>query len=76
MSAPDELTELFKEVVLVLGGAFAVHPVRDELVRAITRGLEGVYQRAARRRARATAAVPHPMIARLLRMTRPGWRAP
>ena len=66
MSAPDGLTELFKEVVLVLGGAFAVHPVRDEVVRAIARGLEGVYRRAARRQARAAAAAPHPAITRLL----------
>ena len=76
MSAPDDLPELFREIVLILGGAFAAHPVRDELVRAIARGLESAYRRAALRRARAAAAVPHPAISRLLRITPPGRRTP
>ena len=67
----DPLASLFREVVLVLGGVFAVRGTDDETIRRAARGLER-----ARRRARGLPAqrapstlAPHPAIAELLRLT-------
>jgi len=71
--ARDPVTDLFREVVLVLGGAFAARGTDDETIRQVARGLERVYLRARERStpaARAGAApVPHPAISALLRLT-------
>ena len=68
----DALASLFREVVLVLGGVFAVRGTDDETVRRVARGLDRAY-----RRARGIPAepgptpnlAPHPAIATLLRLT-------
>ena len=65
------LTALFREVVLVLGGVFAVRGTDDETVRQVAAGLERAWRRA-RDNAHPTTdgrAVPHPAIAALLRLT-------
>ena len=73
----DELARFFHEVVLVIGGVFALHPVKDRAVRTLARGLERAYRRAelgratTRQEAKARAITPHPAIARLLRLARP-----
>ncbi len=72
----NELSELFREVVLVLGGVFAVRGTDDETICQVARGLERAYRRAIRKRsttgaaaaAAAPGAVPHPAIAGLLRL--------
>jgi hypothetical protein len=74
--AADEISRLFREVVLVLGGVFAVRGTDDETICQTARGLERAYLRAIRRRSAAAAgtpagppgAVPHPAIAGLLRL--------
>ncbi len=65
------LTALFREVVLVLGGVFAVRATDDETVRQVAAGLERAWRRA---RSKASPSsdgptVPHPAIAALLRLT-------
>lgn len=69
----DELAALFRDVVLVLGGVFAVQGTDDETIRRIARGLERAYRRARSEPRRPTASTPkmtpHPAIAALLRLT-------
>jgi len=67
----DPLASLFREVVLVLGGVFAVRGTDDETIRRVARGLDRAW-----RRARGIPAepaprtlAPHPAIAELLRLT-------
>jgi len=65
------LIALFREVVLVLGGVFAVRGTDDETVRQVAAGLERAWRRA-RSKARPSGdgpAAPHPAIAALLRLT-------
>lgn len=67
----DPLASLFREVVLVLGGVFAVRGTDDETVRRVARGLERAWRRARgipTEPAPGTLA-PHPAIAELLRLT-------
>ena len=69
-----DIDELFREVVLVLGGAFASRGTDSETIWQISRGLERVYRRA-RKRAEGTATPrmdpfrPHPGLVRLLHLT-------
>jgi len=70
----DPVAELFREVVLVLGGAFAVRGTDDETICQVARGLERVYRRAREKTTPAAAGggparVPHPAITALLRLT-------
>lgn len=68
----DPLASLFREIVLVLGGVFAVRGTDDETVRRAARGLDRAYRRALALRDRATPGTPlapHPAIAALLRLT-------
>ncbi len=73
----DELSELFRDVVLVLGGVFAVRKTDDETVCQIARGLDCAYRRARGKRSGRTAPLPHrapdlaphPAIEGLLRLT-------
>ena len=61
----DDLTRLFRDVVLVLGGVFAMEGTDDRTISRVATGLERVYERACRkgREPRANAAmVPHPAI--------------
>lgn len=65
------LTALFREVVLVLGGVFAVRGTDDETVRQVAAGLEWAWRRA-RSKTRSNTdgrPAPHPAIAALLRLT-------
>lgn len=77
MNAPrDPLAELFRDVVLVLGGVFACRGTDDETIWRVARGLERVYRRARARVATSDgqsdrAIEPHPAIAGLLRLTDP-----
>ncbi len=73
---PDELAQLFRDVVLVLGGVFAVRRTDDETIWQVARGLERVYRRACARGASAAgapaasgSASPHPAILGLLHLT-------
>lgn len=69
----DELATLFRDVVLVLGGVFAVQGTDDETIRRVAGGLERVYRRARQGSQRSAASAPrltpHPAIAELLRLT-------
>lgn len=67
----DPLASLFRDVVLVLGGVFAVRGTDDETIRRVATGLESAYRRARRDQAQARrrALVPHPAIEALLRLT-------
>lgn len=73
----DELSELFRDVVLVLGGVFAVRKTDDETVCQIARGLDRAYRRARGKCSgkaaplshRAPDLAPHPAIEGLLRLT-------
>ncbi len=71
--ARDPVTDLFREVVLVLGGAFAARGTDDDTIRQVARGLERVYRRAREKTAPAATGgagrVPHPAITALLRLT-------
>ncbi|RMG16791.1 MAG: hypothetical protein D6731_05405 [Planctomycetota bacterium] len=70
--AQDDVTRLFREVVLVLGGVFAVEGTDDRTIRRVARGLERCYRRARQDpgpTARAARLQPHPAIAGLLRLT-------
>jgi len=69
--ARDDLALLFRDVVLVLGGVFAVEGTDDRTIRRVAAGLERVYQRARRQAApapRRAVLSPHPAIAGLLRL--------
>ncbi len=77
----DLVTELFEEEAILLGGIVAVHPVEDEIVWRLVRGLDGLRQRFLRRieaaeparSGRATRGhrtEPHPAIERFLRSIR------
>ena len=71
----DPLASLFRDVVLVLGGVFAVRGTDDETVRRVARGLDRAYRRARAIPAEPTATptlAPHPEIAALLRLTDEG----
>ena len=75
---PDRLAELFRDVVLVLGGVFAVRGTDVETIQQVARGLGRVYRRARSRNADTTAgspaprfATPHPAILELLQLTEP-----
>ncbi|PID38739.1 MAG: hypothetical protein CSB49_04035 [Proteobacteria bacterium] len=68
----DDQARLFREVVLVLGGVFAVQKTDDETIRRVAAGLERVYRRARQNQRSTTssqALAPHPAIAGLLRIT-------
>lgn len=68
----DPLASLFRDVVLVLGGVFAVRGTDDETVRRVARGLDRAYRRARGIPAEpvpTTTLAPHPDIAALLRLT-------
>ena len=69
----DDVDALFQEVVLVLGGVFAVLQTDDETIWRVARGLTCVYGRIHQRRAKAAgrdaALSPHPAIAMLLSLT-------
>lgn len=68
----DPLAALFRDVVLVLGGVFAMQETDDETVRRIARGLDRVWRRArglTAEPASPTSLAPHPAIAALLRLT-------
>ena len=70
----DDVARLFRDVVLVLGGVFAVEGTDDRTIRRVATGLERVYQRARckGREPRPRAAMaPHPAIAALLQLTEP-----
>ena len=69
--AQDDLAQLFRDVVLVLGGVFAVEGTDDRTIRRVATGLERVYRRARRDvdpEPRPAALAPHPAIAGLLRL--------
>jgi len=73
----DELAELFRDVVLVLGGVFAVRKTDDETICRVARGLDSAYRRARAKHSGLTppaagpdpALAPHPAIFGLLRLT-------
>ena len=68
----DPLAALFRDVVLVLGGVFAVRGTDDETVRRVARGLDRAWRRARglpAEPAPSTSLAPHPAIAALLRLT-------
>lgn len=73
---PEELAQFFRDVVLVLGGVFAVRGTDDETICQVARGLERVYRRAHARGVSAAgapatsgSASPHPAILGLLHLT-------
>ncbi len=68
----DPLASLFREIVLVLGGVFAVRGTDAETVRRAARGLDRAYRRARGlpgQPASSPTLAPHPAIAALLRLT-------
>lgn len=70
-AGPDDLAGLARDITLVIGGVFALHPPGDEVVADIARGVERAYRRArARLLERRAASVPrhYPAIAELLRI--------
>jgi hypothetical protein len=77
----DLVTEIFEEEALLLGGLVAVHPVTDDVVWRLVRGLDGLRQRFLRRLDEAAPArsgrpspapraEPHPAIEDFLRSIR------
>jgi hypothetical protein len=69
---PDAMSALFRKIVLVLGGVFAIDGTPDATIARAAAGLERAWLRALRT-TEATAApprrlTPHPDIARLLRL--------
>lgn len=69
-SDQDKMTAFFREVVLVLGGVFAVQGVDDETVQRAADGLERAWRRA-RGKTRQGAdghTVPNPALSALLRL--------
>lgn len=73
-----EVKQVLQEVVLVLGGVFAVHVTDDAAIRQVADGIENVYERAMTRRqkARLSARTPHPAFEQLLRRLQDTSRAP
>ncbi len=76
MSTPPShlIPQFFREVVLILGGVFAVRGTDDETICQVARGLERAYRRACRATSAGgqggrSALAPHPAIAGLLRLT-------
>ena len=70
--APDDLPRLFRDVVLVLGGVFAVEGTDDRTIRRVAAGLRRVYERmrpAAAPNRKPPTFAPHPEMARLLCLT-------
>ena len=67
----DPLTALFRDVVLVIGGVFAVQGTDDETVRRVARGLDRAWRRARGldEPAPPTKLARHPAIVALLRLT-------
>ena len=68
----DDLSRLFRDVVLVLGGVFAVEGTDDRTIRRVAAGLERIYLRAQcapKPPSRPATLAPHPAIAKLLRLT-------
>ena len=67
----NALASLFREIVLVLGGVFAVRGTDDETVRRIASGLSRAWRRARGASTEPTPKplAPHPAIAELLRLT-------
>ena len=69
----DELAVLFRDVVLILGGVFAVQGTDDETIERVAKGLECAYRRARGRTDRPVSPTPklapHPAISALLRLT-------
>ena len=69
----DQLAVLFRDVVLILGGVFAVQGTDDETIERVAKGLECAYRRARGRTDRPASTgpnlAPHPAISALLRMT-------
>ena len=68
----EPLASLFRDIVLVLGGVFAVQGTDDETVRRVARGLDRAWRRARGLPAApppSTSQAPHPAIAALLRLT-------
>ena len=75
----DPLASLFRDVVLVLGGVFAVRGTDDETVRRVARGLDRAYRRARGIPAEPAPTpnlAPHPEISALLRLTEQEGAAP
>jgi hypothetical protein len=76
-----ETDRFFREIVLCLGGIFAVHEVDDALVWQVTKSLDRIYQRTRARLLEREGAVegdapqrrvnPHPAVEDLL--SRIGW---
>lgn len=66
------MAQLFREIVLVLGGVFAVHGTDTEMVEQVARGLESVYRRASHAHQEKSTPrcrlSPHPAIAKLLHL--------
>jgi hypothetical protein len=66
-AAAAETDRLFREIVLCLGGIFAVHEVDDALIWQVTKSLDRIYQRTrARLLARESGGehdVPHRRVA-------------
>lgn len=67
----DQIASLFREIVLVLGGVFAVKRTDDETVRRVAHGLYRAWRRARGIPGELTpqTITPHPVIADLLRLT-------
>ena len=68
----DDVTRLFRDVVLVLGGVFAVDGTDDRTIRRVATGLERAYQRARQQPQPPKLGprlTPHPAIAALLQLT-------
>ncbi len=62
----SKMSNLFREIVLVLGGVVAQHDVSDEAVAQMAAGLERVYRRAAAAHTPHGLAEPHPAFVKLL----------
>lgn len=72
-AADDPVSDLFRDIVLVLGGAFAARGTDDETILQVARGLERAWRRACVKRSPTAnggpAPIPHPAITALLRLT-------
>lgn len=73
LAQADRLGQLFREIVFVLGGVFAVRGTDDETIRQVAQGLERVYRRARTRTAEdasppAARGARHPAIEALLQL--------
>lgn len=74
----DPVAQLFRDVVLVLSGVFAIRGTDDETICQVARGLERVYRRARGRTGKAGGGAtpsggtaPHPAVLGLLRLIEP-----